>query len=93
MIVSSLPFPPPLTPVGWRTDLRIALDALIVAAETQERYLGTKKTWTRKIFLITDAESPVEDEDWEQIVSRLQVYNVSLTIVFVLLLSFILRFD
>lgn len=54
-----------------------------MAAETQQQHLATKKTWTRKIFLVTDGESPIEEEDWDKIVAKLELYNVHLTIVLV----------
>ncbi|TFK19905.1 SPOC domain-like protein [Coprinopsis marcescibilis] len=57
------------------------LDALIVALETQGRYLASKKSWTRKVFLVTDGEGPVEAEDWQDIVKKMQQHDVFLTIV------------
>ncbi|KAJ8520350.1 hypothetical protein ONZ45_g2822 [Pleurotus djamor] len=58
-----------------------AIDALVVAIETQHKYLGSKKTWTRKIVLVTDGESPLEVEDWEAIVQKMDALDVSLTVV------------
>ncbi len=49
--------------------------------ETQDRVLGNKKTWTRKIVLLTDGESPMEVEDWEATVQKMNALNVSLTVV------------
>ncbi|RDX51486.1 SPOC domain-like protein [Lentinus brumalis] len=57
------------------------IDALIVGIETQDRFLGNKKTWTRKIVLLTDGESPMEVEDWEATVQKMNALNVSLTVV------------
>ncbi|KZT08940.1 SPOC domain-like protein [Laetiporus sulphureus 93-53] len=57
------------------------VDALIVGIETQHQYLVTRKTWTRKIVLITDGENPIEIEDWEATVKKMNDLEVSLTIV------------
>ncbi|KAF9524665.1 ku80-like protein [Crepidotus variabilis] len=57
------------------------IDALIVGIETQARYLANKKTWTRKVVIVTDGESPIEIEDWEATVKKMDDTNVSLTIV------------
>ncbi|KAF7306399.1 Ku domain-containing protein [Mycena indigotica] len=59
-----------------------ALDALIVAMETQEEYLGNKKTWTRKMVLVTDGESPIEvDSQLKPTVKKINAYGISLTII------------
>jgi ATP-dependent DNA helicase 2 subunit 2 len=34
-----------------------ALDGLIVALQAQEKFLNGKKTWTRKLVLVTDGEN------------------------------------
>ncbi|KAG6820237.1 hypothetical protein H0H93_003600 [Arthromyces matolae] len=60
------------------------IDALIVGIETQAQYLAKKKTWTRKIVLVTDGESPIEVEDWEATAHKMNSCNINLTIVFVL---------
>ncbi|KAF8665093.1 hypothetical protein AX16_000561 [Volvariella volvacea WC 439] len=57
------------------------IDGLIVAMETQATYLLKKQTWTRKIVIITDGGSPIELEDWEAVVTKLDTYNIILTIV------------
>ncbi|KAF8971598.1 SPOC domain-like protein [Flammula alnicola] len=57
------------------------IDALIVGVETQARYLANKKTWTRKVVIVTDGESPIEVEDWEATVNKMDSLNVILTIV------------
>lgn len=59
----------------------LAIDALIVGIETQAEYLSNKKTWTRKIVLLTNAECPIEIEDWEKTVKKMDALNISLTIV------------
>jgi hypothetical protein len=59
-----------------------AIDALIVGIETQAQYLAKKASWTRKIVLVTDAESPIEIEDWEATVKKMDALNISLTIVY-----------
>ena len=50
--------------------------------ETQARYLAKKATWTRKVVLITDAESPIEIEDWEATVKKMDSLDISLTIMY-----------
>ncbi|KAG6902972.1 hypothetical protein C0995_008545 [Termitomyces sp. Mi166 len=57
------------------------LDAIIVGIETQALYLASKKTWTRKIVLVTDGEGPIELEDWEVTVQKMNSLNISMTIV------------
>ncbi|KAF8547086.1 SPOC domain-like protein [Imleria badia] len=57
------------------------IDALIVGIETQDIYLEKKRTWTRKIVLVTDGESPMEIEEWEAIVKKMSGLNISLTVV------------
>ncbi|KAL0563596.1 ATP-dependent DNA helicase yku80, partial [Marasmius crinis-equi] len=52
------------------------LDALIVGLETQSRYLGNKKTWTRKIYLLTDGQGPIEVEDWEMTADKMNEWKV-----------------
>jgi ATP-dependent DNA helicase 2 subunit 2 len=65
------------------TPYSLAIDALIVGVETQSRYLASKKTWTRKIVIVTDGESPIEVEDWEATVQKMDSLNISLTVVYV----------
>ncbi|KIJ21356.1 hypothetical protein PAXINDRAFT_123034 [Paxillus involutus ATCC 200175] len=57
------------------------IDALIVGIETQDVYLEKKRTWTRKIVIITDGENPMEIEDWEATVRKMASLNISLTVV------------
>lgn len=61
--------------------LSIAIDAIIVGVETQNTYLGNKKTWTRKVILVTDGEGPMELEDWEATVQKMNELNVGFTVV------------
>ncbi|PPQ90435.1 hypothetical protein CVT25_014953 [Psilocybe cyanescens] len=56
------------------------IDALIVGIDSQTRYLGNKK-WTRKIVIVTDGESPIEVEDWEATVEKMDELGVTLTVV------------
>ncbi|KAG7096429.1 hypothetical protein E1B28_003866 [Marasmius oreades] len=56
------------------------LDALIVGLETQSQYLG-KKNWTRKIYLITDGQGPIELEDWELTADKMNQWNVQTSII------------
>ena len=64
-----------------------AIDALIVGIETQAEYLASKKTWTRKIIIITDGEGPIEVEDWEATVKKMDALDIYLTVMYVLSLS------
>lgn len=59
------------------------MDALIVAIETQADHLEKKKTWTRKIVLITDGENPIEVEEWEQTADKMNALGVNLVVVWV----------
>ncbi|KAJ3563470.1 hypothetical protein NP233_g8920 [Leucocoprinus birnbaumii] len=58
-----------------------AVDSLIVGIETQADYLQSRKTWTRKIVLLTNAESPLELEDWEATVKKMDDLGISLTVI------------
>ncbi|KAK0446455.1 SPOC domain-like protein [Desarmillaria tabescens] len=57
------------------------IDCLIVGIETQADHLSSKKTWTRKIVLVTDGENPIEIEDWQATVKKLNDLDIALTIV------------
>ncbi|KAJ3980021.1 SPOC domain-like protein [Lentinula detonsa] len=57
------------------------IDAMIVAVEAQSKHLGNKKTWTRKVILVTDGEGPIELEDWEATAKKLNELNIALTVV------------
>ncbi|KAJ2931191.1 hypothetical protein H1R20_g5924, partial [Candolleomyces eurysporus] len=57
------------------------IDALIVAIETQAQYLAKKKTWTRKIALVTDGQSEIETEDWEATVDKMNDLDIRFTVV------------
>ncbi|KAG8971417.1 ATP-dependent DNA helicase II subunit 2 [Tulasnella sp. 425] len=58
-----------------------ALDGLIVAIQTQALHLGKKKTWTRKVTILTDGESPLNTEDWENTAEKLNELDVRTTII------------
>ena len=66
--------------VGTAYNFDSALDALIVGIETQAEYLSKKKTWTRKIVLVTDGESPIEMETWQAVANKMNLFDVSLAI-------------
>lgn len=51
--------------------------------ESQDVYLARKKTWTRKIVLLTDGENPIEVEDWQATARKMNDLAVGLTIVYV----------
>ncbi|KAJ7151626.1 ku80-like protein [Mycena filopes] len=57
------------------------LDALIVAIETQDDNLNSKRTWTRKIVLVTDGESPIEVEDLPETTKRINDLEINVTVV------------
>ncbi|KAH9938974.1 SPOC domain-like protein [Epithele typhae] len=57
------------------------IDALIVGIEVQDRVLEKKRTWTRKIVLLTDGESPMEVEDWQATVEKMNGLSTGLTVV------------
>ncbi|THG94528.1 hypothetical protein EW026_g6962 [Hermanssonia centrifuga] len=63
------------------TDVGDPIDALIVGIETQDKYLGKKKTWTRKMVLLTDGENPIEVEDWEETAKKMNLLGVRLSII------------
>jgi len=63
--------------------LNTAIDALIVAIETQHIYLSSKRAWTRKIVILTDGESPIELDEWENTAQAVNDRNIFLTIVYV----------
>jgi ATP-dependent DNA helicase 2 subunit 2 len=69
--------------LNWQITHGSAIDALIVAIDSQDKYLSTKKTWTRKIVLLTDGENPMEMEEWERTVQKMNQHQVSLVIVWV----------
>ncbi|KAF5382804.1 hypothetical protein D9757_007263 [Collybiopsis confluens] len=56
------------------------IDAIIVGVESQNKYLG-KKTWTRKVVLVTDGEGPIELEDWEATAQKMNELNIGFTVV------------
>lgn len=60
-----------------------AVDAIIVGSETLQQYLGTKRTWTRKLVLLTDGESPIQVDKWEAIAKKVKGFDQRLTIVYV----------
>ncbi|KAJ7171774.1 SPOC domain-like protein [Mycena crocata] len=57
------------------------LDALIVAIETQDDHLGSKKTWSRKMVLVTDGDNPIEVTDLPETINRINKLDIALTIV------------
>ncbi|KAG8984122.1 ATP-dependent DNA helicase II subunit 2 [Tulasnella sp. JGI-2019a] len=57
------------------------LDGLIVAIQTQAKYLGKKASWTRRITLITDGASAFSTSDWEDTAEKLNELGVYTTII------------
>ena len=58
---------------------------MIVGLFAQQQYLEKKRTWTRKMVLITDGESPLEvdDDDLNGIIEKINQYNVDMTVMYV----------
>ncbi|KAJ7789458.1 ku80-like protein [Mycena olivaceomarginata] len=59
----------------------VALDAVIVAIETQDDHLGSKKTWTRKLVLVTDGENPIEVDDEGATARKIKDLDIAVTVV------------
>ncbi|KAJ6498003.1 SPOC domain-like protein [Mycena vitilis] len=57
------------------------LDAVIVAIETQDDHLASKRTWTRKLVLVTDGENPIEVSDLPETINRINDLEIAFTIV------------
>ncbi|KAI0089844.1 SPOC like C-terminal domain-containing protein [Irpex rosettiformis] len=57
------------------------IDAIIVGIETQTEYLISKKTWTRKMVLLTDGDNPIEVEDWEATTEKMNTVKLRFTLV------------
>jgi ATP-dependent DNA helicase 2 subunit 2 len=60
----------------------LVLDGIIVGTYVQNEELGKKGSWTRKAVLITDGQNPleIEEDDIEATVTKLDEWNVELTI-------------
>jgi len=58
-----------------------ALDGLIVALQAQEKYLNGKKTWTRKLVLVTDGENEMQTEGWKETAEKMNEWEVITSIV------------
>ncbi|TCD60796.1 ATP-dependent DNA helicase II subunit 2 [Steccherinum ochraceum] len=63
------------------TEIGDPIDAIIVGIETQDKYLAKKKTWTRKMVLLTDGRNPIEIEDWEATAGKMNDLSIHLIIV------------
>ncbi|EJD04469.1 SPOC domain-like protein [Fomitiporia mediterranea MF3/22] len=63
------------------TEIGDPIDAIIVAIETQDRYLAKKKSWTRKLVVLTDGENPIEVEDWDVTVKKINDLQIATTII------------
>ena len=60
--------------------------------ETQDRFLKSKKSWTRKMYLVTDADSPIELDEWKTTVEKMNSVDLIFTIMFVSFLNFVFLF-
>lgn len=58
------------------------LDGIIVATWVQNNELGKKASWTRKLYIITDGQNPleIEEDDVDGTVEKLNDWNVELTL-------------
>jgi hypothetical protein len=69
------------TGIGLQLIQTKALDGLIVALEAQQQHLSSKKTWTRKAYLVTDGEHPLEIEDLDGTIAMMKQKAISLVVV------------
>lgn len=60
---------------------RAALDGLIVALQAQEKFLNSKKTWTRKLVLVTDGENEMQTQGWKETAEKMNEWGVITSIV------------
>ncbi|KDQ17714.1 hypothetical protein BOTBODRAFT_155793 [Botryobasidium botryosum FD-172 SS1] len=58
-----------------------SIDGIIVAIQTQGQFLGTKKTWTRKMVVVTDGETPMELDDWEATTQKMNELEIGTAII------------
>ncbi|KAG8758277.1 ATP-dependent DNA helicase II subunit 2 [Ceratobasidium sp. 423] len=57
------------------------INGIIVAIQTQSEYLIRKPSWSRRMVLVTDAETPLEIEDWEATVDKINELAINTTII------------
>ncbi|KAG8679457.1 ATP-dependent DNA helicase II subunit 2, partial [Ceratobasidium sp. 395] len=57
------------------------INGIIVAIQTQSEYLLRKPSWTRRMVLVTDGETPLEIEDWEATVDKINELAINTTII------------
>lgn len=57
-----------------------AINGLIVSIQTQSEYLIKKPSWTRRMVLVTDAETPLQIDDWEATVEKINELAINTTI-------------
>ncbi|KAF8708422.1 SPOC domain-like protein, partial [Rhizoctonia solani] len=57
------------------------INGIIVAIQTQSEYLVRKPSWTRRMVLVTDGETPLEIEDWDATVDKINELAINTTIV------------
>ncbi|KAJ1310918.1 hypothetical protein OPQ81_009430 [Rhizoctonia solani] len=56
-------------------------NGIIVAIQTQSEYLIRKPSWTRRMVLVTDGETPLEIEDWEATTEKINELAINMTII------------
>lgn len=59
----------------------VALDGLIVALNAQNKFLGSKASWTRKLIVVTDGENYIETADYKQTVEAMNAAGVITSVV------------
>ncbi|CUA73760.1 ATP-dependent DNA helicase II subunit 2 [Rhizoctonia solani] len=57
------------------------INGIIVAIQTQSEYLIRKPSWTRRMVLVTDGETPLEIEDWEATADKINELAINTTII------------
>ena len=60
-----------------------AIDGIIAAIDAQAVYLKSKPSWTRKMVLVTDGQSPLELDSWEMTADKIKELNIQLSILYV----------
>lgn len=57
------------------------LEGVIVALDAQNRELGSKATWTRKLIVVTDGEHPIQQEGYKDVIQAMNDAKVKTSIV------------
>ncbi|CAE6491403.1 unnamed protein product [Rhizoctonia solani] len=70
-----------ITAITPSTHFGDPINGIIVAIQTQSEYLIKKPSWTRRMVLVTDGETPLEIEDWEATVDKINELAINTTII------------